>query len=117
MAHILSIEDHKRTREMLVTMIEAMGHTAETADDGQSGVEAVKAGKFDLILMDVKMPVMNGHEAARQIRSAGIELPIIAVTADAMAGAREKCMDAGMNDYLSKPIILAKLRDTIEKYL
>jgi CheY-like chemotaxis protein len=117
MAHILSIEDHQRTREMLVTMIETMGHTAETADDGQSGVEAAKAGKFDMILMDIKMPVMDGYEAARQIRSAGIELPIIAVTADAMAGTRKKCMDAGMSDYLVKPIILARLKDTIEKYL
>ncbi|MBT3317918.1 response regulator [bacterium] len=117
MSHILSIEDHQRTREMLVTMIEAMGHTAETADDGQSGVEAAKAGKFDLILMDIVMPGIDGHEAARQIRSAGIEQPIIAVTADAMTGAREKCLDAGMNDYLVKPITLDKLKDMVEKYL
>lgn len=117
MAHILSIEDHEKTREMLVTMIEAMGHSAETAVNGESGVEAATKGNYDLILMDIVMPGIDGYEAARQIRSAGIELPIIAVTANAMSGEREKCLGAGMNDYLAKPVILATLQDTIEKYL
>ncbi len=117
MAHILSIEDHEKTREMLVTMIEAMGHSAETAEDGESGVEAVKNGKFDLILMDIVMPGIDGYEASRQIRSAGIDLPIIAVTANAMSGERERCLDSGMNDHLVKPIILDSLRDMIEKHL
>mgnify|MGYP006425023721 CR=1 FL=1 len=117
MAHILSIEDHQKTRELLVTMLEAMGHTAESAIDGESGVEAAKSGNFDLILMDIMMPGIDGREATRQLRTAGIKLPIIAVTANAMTGEREKCIDAGMTDYLAKPVTFDCLKEMVQKYL
>lgn len=117
MAHIISIEDHKQTRDMLVTMVQQMGHTAESACDGESGVETVIAGNFDLVLMDIMMPGIDGREATKQLRTAGINLPIIAVTANAMIGEREKCIDAGMTDYLTKPVTFEQLQEMVSRYL
>jgi two-component system, sensor histidine kinase and response regulator len=71
---------------------------------------------YDLILMDVQMPEMDGHEATRAIRSAGYRMPIIAMTANAMKGDREKCMVSGMDDYISKPVDPEKLLEKLQKW-
>ena len=101
--------------------MEKEGFEVATAEDGQIAVEAVKSATYDLIFMDVQMPVMNGYEATAKIREmqkvTGDGTPIIAMTANALEGDKEKCLESGMDDYVSKPISPKKLRECILKYV
>ena len=103
-------------------MLEKYGFAIEIADNGQAGVEAFKASRPDLILMDVSMPVMNGLDATATIRSYEQTVdkghcPIIALTANAMSSDREKCLLAGMDDFLTKPVLLQDLGTMLEQWL
>jgi PAS domain S-box-containing protein len=117
---ILLAEDHVVNQKVAVRMIEAMGHRVTVVSDGRQAVETWEAGSFDVILMDVQMPEMDGFEAVAAIRrietSAGGHVPIVALTAHAMKGDRERCLDSGFDDYLSKPIRSAKVREMLEKW-
>jgi len=87
------------------------------AKDGQEAINMFKDNKIDLVLMDLQLPVMDGYTATREIKKINPEVPVIAQTAHVMSGEREKCMEAGCNDYLAKPIRLQILIDTLSKYL
>jgi two-component system, sensor histidine kinase and response regulator len=91
-----------------ITLLTKAGHRVSLAPNGVEAINKWRDGDIDLILMDVQMPEMDGFEATRQIRqleqTTGSHVPIVAMTADAMAGDRQRCMQAGMDDYLSKPI-------------
>lgn len=105
--HILLAEDNAINRKLALFMLSRAGYRVSVVDDGEKAVELVSAApeRFDLIFMDIQMPRMNGLEAARAIRDKGFaDIPIIAMTAQSMKGDRERCLDAGMNDYISKPI-------------
>src|SRR5690606_7878573 len=99
--------DNPVNRELAVAMLEAVDLEVVVAADGREAVEAVAHGGFDLVLMDCQMPEMDGFAATRAIRDAerpgGARLPIVALTANAMEGDRERCLECGMDDYLSKP--------------
>jgi len=116
---ILVVEDNKVNQQVLMVMLGFLGLTAELANDGVEAVEMSTNKEYDLILMDWQMPRMDGLEATRKIRALkGGQGPIIiAVTANAMSGDIEKCLDAGMDDYLSKPIQKDKLEMTIRRWL
>ncbi|MDV6030098.1 MAG: response regulator [Phycisphaera sp. RhM] len=105
---VLMVEDGYVNQRVASGLLERMGHQVQVAGDGKLGVEAWRDGHFDVILMDWQMPVMDGQEATQQIRheeaSTGNHIPIIAMTAAAMKGDRERCLEAGMDDYISKPI-------------
>ncbi|HSM16820.1 MAG TPA: response regulator [Gemmatimonadales bacterium] len=111
MARILLVEDNEMNRDMLSRRLQRKGFEIEMAVDGKSGVEMGRAGKYDLILMDMSLPEIDGWEATRQLRAAAetADVPIIALTAHAMAGDREKALEAGCNDYDTKPIELDRL--------
>jgi CheY-like chemotaxis protein len=96
-----------------------MGFRCQSAFNGEEAVERVTKQTFTIILMDCQMPVMNGFDATREIRRLpnGKNVPIIAVTANAMEGDRERCLNAGMNDYLKKPISINQLRASMNKFL
>ena len=121
---ILLVEDNELNQEIAQTILEDAGFMVETANDG---VEAVKKmeqavpGQYDLILMDIQMPVMNGYEAAKQIRSLKnretASVPIVAMTANAFEEDREKSYEAGMNGYLAKPVSAEALINTIDKIM
>ncbi|MCB0332002.1 MAG: response regulator [Bdellovibrionales bacterium] len=103
--HILLAEDNAVNQKLTVSILEKAGHTVTVVHNGREAVECVPGGGFDLVLMDIKMPEMNGDEAARKIREmvSGKDIPVIALTAHAMSGDREKFLAAGMDAYLSKP--------------
>ncbi|MBA2719157.1 MAG: GAF domain-containing protein [Chloroflexi bacterium] len=103
---ILLAEDNAVNQKLALRLLERMGHTADVAEDGVAAVEALEAGDYDLVLMDVQMPRLDGLGATRQIRERWPERPIriVGLTANAMAGDREACLAAGMDDYVSKPI-------------
>ncbi len=118
--HILLAEDNKVNQTLISTMLEYAGHTVDVVENGQMAVDAVADGAFDLILMDVRMPVMEGPEATRQIRGSGhknADIPIVALTADAVKENLPRYFDAGMNAVESKPIQLPRLLQTIDNVM
>jgi CheY-like chemotaxis protein len=111
MPRILLVEDNEMNRDMLSRRLARKGYEVEMAFDGRAGVEMGRAGAYDLILMDMSLPEIDGWEATRQLRASpeAKDVPIIALTAHAMAGDREKALEAGCNDYDTKPIELDRL--------
>lgn len=115
MLKVLLAEDNMVNQQVILKMLRRLGHEADSAIDGKAAVEAAINGKYDLILMDVQMPVMDGLEATRHIRRLLAGRPkIIALTASALKEDRERCLQAGMNDFLSKPIRLQDLKVALE---
>jgi CheY-like chemotaxis protein len=103
---ILLAEDNAVNRKLALRLLQRMGHRADVVEDGQAAVDALETTDYDLILMDVQMPRLDGLEATRRIRERwpGRPIRIVGLTANAMAGDREACLAAGMDDYVSKPI-------------
>jgi CheY-like chemotaxis protein len=118
---ILLAEDNSVNQRMSVRMLEKMGHLVAVAQTGKEALDALRTGKFDLVLMDLQMPEMDGFAATREIRTAELDrqdhIPVIAMTAHAMKGDREECLAAGMDDYLAKPINSEELRQVIERVM
>ena len=119
MAKILLVEDNEMNRDMLSRRLERKGYEVEMAVDGRQGVDKAKTLAYDLVLMDMSLPEIDGWEATRELRAdpATKELPIIALTAHAMSGDREKALEAGCNDYDTKPIELGRLLGKMEALL
>ena len=111
MAKILLVEDNDMNRDMLSRRLLRKGYEVVMALDGQQAVEMAAAEKPDLILMDMSLPVLDGWEAARRIKAAAATrgIPVIALTAHAMSGDREKALESGCDDYDTKPIDLPRL--------
>lgn len=121
-ARILIVEDNAINQMVASKILKKLGHQSVLADNGQEAVDILKKEPFDLVLMDHQMPVLDGVSATKLIRieSTGVlnpRIPIIAVTASAMTGDREKFLDAGMNDYLPKPIIPADLAEMVSRWM
>jgi CheY-like chemotaxis protein len=114
---ILLAEDNAVNQKLALRLLQRMGFAAEVVEDGRAAVAAVEAGDYDVVLMDVQMPEVDGLEATRQIRARWPERPIriVGLTANAMAGDREACLAAGMNDYVSKPIRPDELKAAIDR--
>ncbi len=118
---VLLAEDNPVNQRLALRLLEKMGHRVTLVDNGMAALDQATQGSFDLILMDVQMPGLDGLSATRHIRqweqaNGGGHLPIIAMTARAMQGDRERCLEAGMDDYLSKPIDGERLRQVIAQY-
>ena len=119
---ILVADDNITNQQVTVGMLKKMGLQVDCVSNGIEAIEALKLTAYDLILMDCQMPQMDGYEATRYIRTAGTsvpnpDIPVIAMTANAMQGDREKCLEAGMNDYISKPINFQSLMKILKKWL
>lgn len=116
---ILLAEDNRVNRFLAVRLLEKAGHQVETATNGRAALAALEHDRFDLALMDLQMPEMDGLEATARIRererTTGSHLPIIALTANAMVGDQERCLQAGMDGYVSKPIDIARLLAEIHR--
>jgi signal transduction histidine kinase/DNA-binding response OmpR family regulator len=120
---VLVVDDHPVNREVLVRQLDLIGLAADSANDGVEGLEAWAAGQYTVVLADIHMPRMDGYELARRIRAAEAEgrksgrTPVVAVTANAMKGEEERCIEAGMDAYLVKPVNIERLRTTLERWL
>jgi CheY-like chemotaxis protein len=119
MPKILLVEDNEMNRDMLSRRLQRKGFEVAIAVDGRQGVEMAKADSYDLILMDMSLPEIDGWEATRQLRGEPEtqSVPIIALTAHAMAGDRERALEAGCDDYDTKPIELPRLLSKMESLL
>ena len=118
----LLVEDNPVNLKVAARLVENLGLTIDTAENGQIALDKIRRNAYDLVFMDCQMPVMDGYQATRALRQRekqqGLErLPVIAMTANAMAGDRQKCLDSGMDDYLSKPIKKDLLNETIQRWL
>jgi len=101
---VLLAEDVPDNQLLIAHFIKNSGATIAVVDNGLQAVDAAKTGTFDVILMDIQMPLMDGYEASKQLRASGCLTPVIALTAHSMRGEREKCLAAGCVDYISKPV-------------
>ena len=119
MAKILLVEDNEMNRDMLSRRLERRGYEVIVAVDGEEGVARAKAEAPDVVLMDLSLPGIDGWEATRQLKSADETkaIPVLALTAHAMAGDREKALGAGCDDFDTKPVDLPRLVDKIEALL
>ena len=117
-ANILVVEDNKVNQKLITRVIEKLGHKVTLSDNGYGGLEKVFEDEFDLVFMDMQMPVMNGLEATEAIREAGkAVLPIVAVTANAFESDQHACFEAGMNDFISKPVKAKEIQMAIAKWV
>jgi len=118
-AKVLLVEDNEINQELALELLVSNGISVQVAGDGQEALETLENDNFDGILMDCQMPVMDGYVATRQIRKQEKykNLPVIAMTANAMAGDREKVLDAGMNDHIAKPINVSGMFNTMAKWI
>ena len=119
---ILVAEDNVVNQKVALRILEKLGYHADAVANGQEAVTALETVPYDLVLMDVQMPEMNGLEATRAIRDPQAkvrsrDIPIVAMTAHALKGDRDKCLEAGMNDYISKPVTTSALKEILEKLL
>jgi len=122
-AHILLVEDNEINSQVATELLESEGFKISVAENGKLALDQITndtpPGTFDIVLMDLQMPIMDGYEATKRIREDDrfMNLPIIAMTADAMSGVREKVIEAGMNDYVTKPIDLDQLYGALAKWI
>jgi CheY-like chemotaxis protein len=116
---IMIVDDDRVSRELAARVLQRAGYIVHIAEDGQSALELLQKNDFDLILMDLDMPRMDGFESTAQIRGNRelAELPIIALTANVHMDNADKCRQAGMSDYVTKPFQIDKLLKTLEQYL
>ncbi len=117
MAKLLVVEDHPVNQKVAKGLLQQFGYQVEIAENGRIALQNAKENEYSLILMDCQMPEMDGYEATMKLRSQGNQLPIIAMTANAMKGDEARCINAGMNDYISKPLKPDALRQIIEKWI
>jgi two-component system, cell cycle response regulator DivK len=119
MARILLVEDNEMNRDMLSRRLKRKGHEVLMAADGAQGVELAQSEQPDLILMDMSLPVLDGWQATRQIKAAANTqaIPVIALTAHALAGDRERSLEAGCDEYETKPVDFPRLLEKIESFL
>jgi CheY-like chemotaxis protein len=120
--HVLVAEDNIVNQRLVKRILEKLGCTVDMANDGQQAVTLAVAGQYDLVFMDCSMPEMDGYQATGEIRRLQQEgslprVPIVALTANALREDRDKCLAAGMDDYLSKPVSQAELRTMLVKYV
>jgi CheY-like chemotaxis protein len=118
---VLVVEDDKSNQIVFSTLLKNMGLEFDLAETGRQAIDAVRLRQYSIILMDIRMPELDGLEATKTIRSLGSvngkQIPIIAVTAQAMDGDKERCIWAGMSDYLSKPFTREELEKTICRWI
>lgn len=115
---ILLVEDDKSCQKLAQCILAKAGFTVELAGNGRQALDIIQQNRFDLVLMDMQMPQMDGLAATREIRKLGLkDLPILGLTANAFAADRQRCIDAGMNDWITKPVSPKNMLEKINEWL
>lgn len=118
---ILLVEDQFINQKLMKNVLEKGGYEVTPASDGESALKLLSENKYDIILMDIQMPELNGYEVAKKFRQmekvSGEYTPILAMTANSLAGDREKSLDSGMDDYIAKPLNMVEINSRIEALL
>jgi len=116
---VLLVEDNLINQKIAEKMLARLGCVSVIANNGQEAINFLmeNANQFDFVLMDVQMPVLNGLDATKAIRSKGLNIPIIAMTANVLKGDREICLESGMNDYIGKPVTINDLSNVMQKWI
>jgi CheY-like chemotaxis protein len=114
---VLIAEDNPSNQKVILSMLKRLGYPAQAVSNGKEALQALECGSYEILLMDVRMPEMDGLEATRIIRERWHnKMKIIAITAYALKGDRERCIEAGMDDYISKPVRMAELKEMLRKH-
>ncbi len=113
---ILIAEDDPDNKYLMQILMEELSQSFEIVSNGQEAVDRIKNEKFDMVFMDIRMPILNGYEATAAIRIFNKDIPIIAITAHAMEWVPAKCLEIGMNDYISKPFTFNNIKESIAKW-
>jgi CheY-like chemotaxis protein len=119
-ARVLVVDDYIDNQDLARSLLERMECEVDVAEDGEEALSMFRNGEYDLLFMDIQMPVLDGYEATRRIRAMegdGRHTPIIALTANALEGDREKCLAAGMDDYIAKPFRGEDIENVLLKFL
>ncbi len=114
---VLLVDDSPDNRILISAYLNKTGAQVSTAEDGRKGVELAQGEAVDVVLMDIQMPLMDGHEAMKTLRASGFSRPIVALTAHAMKEERERCFESGCTDYLTKPISKKQLIEVLSRHL
>ncbi len=114
---VLVVDDVSDNRILIKHYVNRMGLDVDMASTGEEGIQKILSTPYDVVLMDIQMPGMDGFEAVLRLRNSEYSGPVVALTAHAMKGDREKCLDAGFDDYLCKPVTKSSLENTLSKYL
>src|SRR5690606_30500981 len=117
---VLVVEDNVVNQKVAMRMLTSLGYDVDIAVNGKEGIDAVVAGNYHVVLMDCEMPEMNGYDATRALRqltSDKRDIPVIAMTAHALPGERNRCFEAGMDDYVSKPVRREALADALQRWV
>ena len=114
---ILVVEDNPVNQMVATGLLQSLGYDSEVAADGYEALDALARTPFDGVLMDVQMPGLDGYATTRALRARGLRVPVVALTAAAVEGERQRCLDAGMDDFLTKPVDLRMLGETLAKWL
>lgn len=114
--HILVVDDHPINRRLLADQLTALGYQVMTANDGLDALAVLSGNHIDIVLTDVNMPNMDGYRLTQRIRQLNQHLPVIGVTANALAESKQRCLEAGMDNCLSKPVTLDTLRQMMRYY-
>ncbi len=117
--HILVVEDNPNTQKLACAILKRHGYMSTVAADGEKAVKALLEEDYDLVLMDMQMPVLDGYQATKKIRAFNTDVPIVAVTAHALSNDRHKCLKAGCDDYIAKPFdqesLMAIIKNNLDK--
>ena len=114
---VLVVEDNADLQVLLLKLLGSVGVSTHISNNGREAIDAIKDNEFDLVLMDIQLPIINGYEATAAIRAQGKNIPIIAITAHAMEEERSKCLEAGCDDYLAKPIARKDLLSMLHRWI
>ena len=117
---VLVVDDERELRDLLGAMLRQEGYEVDVVGDGAEALEALRMRHYDVVLMDCQMPGVDGYQATAELRrreAGGRRTPVIAMTAQAMDGDRRRCLEAGMDDYISKPMRRAELTEVLERWV